>query len=64
MQAPSTNWKHVIENLDHEGFYIPNQEAFSFFMSVYKRVCQVCFHNRISSFTLIFGQYKNRKFDW
>lgn len=38
--APSTNWVHVIENLDHEGFYIPNQEAFSFFMSVYKRVCQ------------------------
>lgn len=42
MQAPNTNWVKVIENLDHEGFYIPNQEAFSFFMSVYKRVCQVC----------------------
>ncbi|XP_024032955.1 CCR4-NOT transcription complex subunit 1 [Morus notabilis] len=38
--APNTNWVKVIENLDHEGFYIPNQEAFSFFMSVYKRVCQ------------------------
>ncbi|KAF4401859.1 hypothetical protein G4B88_013146 [Cannabis sativa] len=38
--APSTNWIHVIENLDHEGFYIHNQEALSFFMSVYKRVSQ------------------------
>lgn len=32
-----------MENLDHEGFYIPNQEAFSFFMSVYQHVCQVGF---------------------
>ncbi|KAK9910902.1 hypothetical protein M0R45_034838 [Rubus argutus] len=38
--APDTNWISVIENLDHEGFYIPNQEAFSFFMSVYQHVCQ------------------------
>lgn len=32
-----------MENLDHEGFYIPNEEAFSFFMSVYRRACQVSF---------------------
>ncbi|PON57727.1 CCR4-NOT transcription complex subunit [Trema orientale] len=38
--APSTNWVQVIENLDHEGFYIPNGEAFSFFMSIYNRVSQ------------------------
>ncbi|XP_050387579.1 uncharacterized protein LOC126803899 isoform X2 [Argentina anserina] len=38
--APNTNWISVIENLDHEGFYIPNQEAFSFFMSLYQHVCQ------------------------
>ncbi|KAM1140419.1 hypothetical protein ACFX19_041194 [Malus domestica] len=38
--APGTNWIQVIENLDHEGFFIPNQEAFSFFMSVYQHVCQ------------------------
>ncbi|XP_048431931.1 CCR4-NOT transcription complex subunit 1 isoform X3 [Pyrus x bretschneideri] len=38
--APGTNWIQVIENLDHEGFYIPNQEAFSFFMSVYQHVCE------------------------
>ncbi|KAL4599949.1 hypothetical protein ACB092_11G164000 [Castanea dentata] len=38
--APATNWIRVIENMDHEGFYIPNHEAFSFFMSVYRRACQ------------------------
>ncbi|KAL5571856.1 hypothetical protein UlMin_021453 [Ulmus minor] len=38
--APNTNWIRVIENLDHEGFYIPNQEAFFLLMSIYKRVCQ------------------------
>ncbi|XP_047314979.1 CCR4-NOT transcription complex subunit 1-like isoform X3 [Impatiens glandulifera] len=38
--APSISWSAVIENLDHEGFYIPNEAAFSFFMSVYRRACQ------------------------
>ncbi|KAF5732911.1 Ccr4-not transcription complex putative isoform 1 [Tripterygium wilfordii] len=38
--APNTNWIQVIENLDHEGFYMPNEEAFAFFMSVYKHACQ------------------------
>lgn len=41
MQAPNTNWIRVVENLDYEGFYIPTEEAFSFFMSVYKYACQV-----------------------
>ncbi|KAL0012818.1 hypothetical protein SO802_007926 [Lithocarpus litseifolius] len=40
IDAPATNWIRVIENMDHEGFYIPNHEAFSFFMSVYRRACQ------------------------
>lgn len=31
-----------MEKLDHEGFYIPNEAAFSFFMSVYRHACQVC----------------------
>ena len=44
IQAPATNWIRVIENMDHEGFYIPNHEAFSFFMSVYRRACQVYFY--------------------
>ncbi|KAF5731634.1 Ccr4-not transcription complex putative isoform 1 [Tripterygium wilfordii] len=38
--APDTNWIQVIEKLDHEGFYMPNEEAFAFFMSVYKHACQ------------------------
>ncbi|XP_022770231.1 CCR4-NOT transcription complex subunit 1-like isoform X3 [Durio zibethinus] len=38
--VPGTNWIRVIENLDHEGFYIPNEAAFSFFMSVYRHACQ------------------------
>ncbi|KAL0846022.1 hypothetical protein Bca101_019268 [Brassica carinata] len=29
--APGTTWRRVIENLDHEGFDIPNMEAFLFF---------------------------------
>ncbi|XP_022979316.1 CCR4-NOT transcription complex subunit 1-like [Cucurbita maxima] len=41
--APSIDWIRVMENLDHEGFYIPNEEAFTFFMSVYRRACQDTF---------------------
>ncbi|XP_027908150.1 CCR4-NOT transcription complex subunit 1 isoform X1 [Vigna unguiculata] len=38
--APHTNWVSVIENLDHEGFFLPSEEAFSFLMSVYKLACK------------------------
>ncbi|XP_058212330.1 uncharacterized protein LOC131324368 [Rhododendron vialii] len=38
--APETNWTSVVENLDHDGFYFPNEAAFSFFMSVYRHACQ------------------------
>ncbi|XP_057807321.1 uncharacterized protein LOC131021995 isoform X2 [Salvia miltiorrhiza] len=38
--ALGTNWINVMEKLDHEGFYIPNEAAFLFFMSVYKHACQ------------------------
>ncbi|KAJ6675578.1 hypothetical protein OIU85_011707 [Salix viminalis] len=38
--APGINWIQVIENLDHEGFFIPNEEAFSFLMSAYRQACQ------------------------
>ncbi|CAN0841218.1 CCR4-NOT transcription complex subunit 1, partial [Linum grandiflorum] len=38
--APDTNWIKVIEGLDHEGFYVPNEEAFSFLMSIYRCACQ------------------------
>ncbi|KAM7274567.1 hypothetical protein ACFE04_016433 [Oxalis oulophora] len=38
--APGINWVWVMENLDYDGFYIPSEEAFSFFMSVYRHACQ------------------------
>ncbi|XP_073219959.1 uncharacterized protein [Cicer arietinum] len=38
--SPQTNWVRVFENLDHEGFYLPSEEAFSFLMSVYKHACK------------------------
>ncbi|KAL3616494.1 hypothetical protein CASFOL_039884 [Castilleja foliolosa] len=38
--APGIKWINVMEKLDHEGFYIPNEAAFSFFMSVYRHACQ------------------------
>lgn len=38
--VPGINWGIVFENLDHGGFYIPNEAAFTFFMSIYKRACQ------------------------
>lgn len=41
MQAPGTNWAHVIENLDHDGFNIPDEAAFRLLMSIYSRACKV-----------------------
>ncbi|CAK9174200.1 unnamed protein product, partial [Ilex paraguariensis] len=41
--ASGINWINVIENLDHEGFYVPNEAAFFFLMSVYRYVCQDAF---------------------
>ncbi|KAK9742789.1 hypothetical protein RND81_03G197500 [Saponaria officinalis] len=41
--APDTDWVKVMENLDHEGFYIPSEDAFSFFMTIYKCACQELF---------------------
>ncbi|KAJ0962000.1 hypothetical protein J5N97_029828 [Dioscorea zingiberensis] len=38
--APKTNWIRVMENLDHEGFFLPDESAFSFLMSIYKIACQ------------------------
>ncbi|KAK7277081.1 hypothetical protein RIF29_18231 [Crotalaria pallida] len=34
--APQTNWARVIEHLDHEGFFLPSEEAFSFLMFLYR----------------------------
>ncbi|GAB4861940.1 hypothetical protein Ancab_037195 [Ancistrocladus abbreviatus] len=41
--APDTNWIAVMQNLDHEGFYVPNGGAFTYFMSIYKSACQDSF---------------------
>ncbi|KAE8783800.1 hypothetical protein D1007_42678 [Hordeum vulgare] len=39
-QVPSTNWVHVMENLDHEGFSIPDEAAFCLLMNIYGRACK------------------------
>ncbi|BAF10575.2 Os03g0102300 [Oryza sativa Japonica Group] len=38
--APSTNWVHVMENLDHEGFNVPDEAAFCLLMSIYAHPCK------------------------
>uniref|UniRef100_A0A1D1XGX4 CCR4-NOT transcription complex subunit 1 n=1 Tax=Anthurium amnicola TaxID=1678845 RepID=A0A1D1XGX4_9ARAE len=38
--APETNWTQVMENMDHEGFLIPDEHSFFTFMSIYARACQ------------------------
>ncbi|KAK4801597.1 hypothetical protein SAY86_022084 [Trapa natans] len=38
--APGINWISVAENLDHEGFYLPDESALSLLMSVYHRASQ------------------------
>ncbi|KAM0926260.1 hypothetical protein ACQ4PT_003393 [Festuca glaucescens] len=38
--APRTNWVHVMENLDHEGFIVPDEGAFYLLMSIYGRACK------------------------
>ncbi|KQJ97773.1 hypothetical protein BRADI_3g33190v3 [Brachypodium distachyon] len=38
--APRTNWTSVMENLDHEGFNIPDDGAFRLLMSIYSRACK------------------------
>ncbi|CAL4923781.1 unnamed protein product [Urochloa decumbens] len=38
--APGTNWAHVMENLDHEGFNIPDEAAFRLLLSIYSRACK------------------------
>ncbi|XP_076917682.1 uncharacterized protein LOC143577845 isoform X1 [Bidens hawaiensis] len=38
--APGISWVTVIENLDHEGFYVPDEAAFSQLISCYRRASQ------------------------
>ncbi|PKA46458.1 hypothetical protein AXF42_Ash012590 [Apostasia shenzhenica] len=37
---PKINWVNVMENLDHEGFNIPNNTSFSNLMAIYRKACQ------------------------
>ncbi|XP_076942862.1 uncharacterized protein LOC143612873 [Bidens hawaiensis] len=41
--APGINWTTVAENLDHEGFYVPDEAAFSLLISCYKYASQDLF---------------------
>ncbi|KAD3069237.1 hypothetical protein R6Q59_016720 [Mikania micrantha] len=38
--APGISWTTVIENLDHEGFYVPDEAAFLLLISCYKHASQ------------------------
>ncbi|XP_057867287.2 uncharacterized protein LOC131074644 isoform X3 [Cryptomeria japonica] len=38
--APDISWVSVMEALDHEGFYLPDQQSFSMLMSTYAKICQ------------------------
>lgn len=38
--APTINWVNVMENLDHEGFNIPDETSFCLLMSIYRKACQ------------------------
>lgn len=52
-QAPTINWVKVMENLDHEGFNIPDEASFSLLMSIYRKACQVCSFMKYSIFEKI-----------
>lgn len=49
-QAPTINWVSVMENLDHEGFNVPDEASFSLLMSIYRKACQVCSFIKYSTF--------------
>ncbi|KAK8969351.1 hypothetical protein KSP40_PGU002018 [Platanthera guangdongensis] len=38
--APTINWVKVMENLDHEGFNIPDETSLSLLMSIYRKASQ------------------------
>ncbi|CAK9208187.1 unnamed protein product [Sphagnum jensenii] len=38
--APSVSWRSVLENLDHEGFSLPDQKAFSLLLTIYYKACK------------------------
>ncbi|KAI5070413.1 hypothetical protein GOP47_0014756 [Adiantum capillus-veneris] len=38
--APGTDWGSVVDNFDHEGFYMPDQKAFNLLMGIYGMACK------------------------
>lgn len=38
--APGLDWGLVVDNLDHEGFYLPDQKAFNLLMGIYGMACK------------------------
>lgn len=42
-QNPSLNWSLIVSRLDYEGFYLPDENAFILFMTMYKLGCEVSF---------------------
>lgn len=37
---PSLDWRLIISSLDYEGFYLPDEHAFTIFMTMYKLGCE------------------------
>ncbi|KAG1360952.1 hypothetical protein COCNU_09G004150 [Cocos nucifera] len=54
MHAPKTNWTHVMENLEHEGFNVPDEKSFCLLVSVYTKACETAYnlHQYEVSFTI------------
>lgn len=38
--APGINWGTVVDNFDHEGFYLSDQKAFNLLMEIYGKACK------------------------
>jgi hypothetical protein len=42
-QNPSLNWSLIVSSLDYEGFLLPDENAFTLFMTMYKLGCEASF---------------------
>ncbi|KAH7284495.1 hypothetical protein KP509_34G056500 [Ceratopteris richardii] len=38
--APGTDWGLVVDNFDHEGFYLPDQKSFNVLLGIYGMACK------------------------
>lgn len=47
-QNPSLDWSLIVSSLDYEGFFLPDENAFTLFMTMYKLGCEVsCFLSNV-----------------